>query len=364
MHAKPAHAPATSTHRTSTAAWGETPEVQALAQELAQRHDLPATWTLKQLARAHPVPRVRQLILPAPTPVAKNWAAYRDRFIEPQRIEAGVRAFFVDNFGFDEFETLTKDTALFPKFSAQAAEDAERVGIHGEQRHHHRQGEDRRLPERQRARHQREGDAEAAERVLTESIAASGQDLRLREQLEEVQVAKPRGRLAVAERLAEQQQTPQALELVQQLRGELARAELAFYTVRTERYSGNMELKYQLGVRLRRLGNFAEAIKVFAQSLEAEPVRALSLLEMGECHQRLKQYAKASEAYQQAIAAAQLPGQLEVKKQGLYRAANLAVGLREFSLAERLYGELLSLDPAFKDARDRLDKIPQIRDSG
>jgi hypothetical protein len=41
------------------------------------------------------------------------------------RVEAGVRAFFVDNFGFDEFETLTKDTALFPKFSAQAAEDAQ-----------------------------------------------------------------------------------------------------------------------------------------------------------------------------------------------------------------------------------------------
>jgi len=209
-----------------------------------------------------------------------------------------------------------------------------------------------------------DGDVEAAERVITESIAACGQDLRLREQLEEVQVAKPRVRLAVAERLAEQQQTPQSVELVQQLRVELARAELAFYTVRTERYSGNMELKYQLGVRLRRLGNFAEAIKVFAQSLESEPVRALSLLEMGECHQRLKQYAKAAEAYQQAILAAQLPGQLEVKKHGLYRAANLAVGLRDFALAERLYGELLSLDPAFKDARDRLDKIPQIRDSG
>jgi tetratricopeptide (TPR) repeat protein len=209
-----------------------------------------------------------------------------------------------------------------------------------------------------------DGDVEGAERMLTESMAVCGQDLRLREFLEEVQVAKPRGRLAVAERLAEQQQTPQAMELVQQLRTELARAELAFFTVRTERHPANMELKYQLGVRLRRLGNSAEAIKVFAQSLESEPVRALSLLEMGECHQRLKQYAKASEAYQQAIVAAQLPGQLEVKKHGLYRAANLAVGLRDFSLAERLYGELLGLDPAFKDARDRLDKIPQIRDSG
>ena len=48
-----------------------------------------------------------------------------ERMMASPRIEAGVRAFFVDNFGFDEFETLTKDTALFPKFSAQAAEDAQ-----------------------------------------------------------------------------------------------------------------------------------------------------------------------------------------------------------------------------------------------
>ena len=41
------------------------------------------------------------------------------------RLEAGVRAFFVDDFGFDQFETLAKDATLFPKFSAQAAADAQ-----------------------------------------------------------------------------------------------------------------------------------------------------------------------------------------------------------------------------------------------
>ncbi len=48
-----------------------------------------------------------------------------DRMIASPRFESGVRAFFIDNFGFDEFADLTKDAVLFPKFSAQAAGDAQ-----------------------------------------------------------------------------------------------------------------------------------------------------------------------------------------------------------------------------------------------
>ena len=47
-----------------------------------------------------------------------------DRMMGSPQLEAGIRAFFVDDFRFDEFETLTKDSALFPKFSAQVAADA------------------------------------------------------------------------------------------------------------------------------------------------------------------------------------------------------------------------------------------------
>lgn len=71
--------------------WGDTPQVQALAQSLAQEFDLPPAWTRKHIAAAHPVPQVRQLVLPPATPSMKNWAAYRARFIEPRRIQAGVK---------------------------------------------------------------------------------------------------------------------------------------------------------------------------------------------------------------------------------------------------------------------------------
>jgi hypothetical protein len=48
-----------------------------------------------------------------------------DRMMASPRMEAGMRAFFTDYLGFDEFDTLSKDPTLFPKFSAQAAADSQ-----------------------------------------------------------------------------------------------------------------------------------------------------------------------------------------------------------------------------------------------
>lgn len=47
-----------------------------------------------------------------------------DRMIASPRLEEGMRAFFVDDFRFDEFETLAKDAMLFPKFGATVSADA------------------------------------------------------------------------------------------------------------------------------------------------------------------------------------------------------------------------------------------------
>lgn len=47
-----------------------------------------------------------------------------ERMLASPRLEQGVRAFFIDQLRFDEFEVLAKDAMLFPKFSAQAAADA------------------------------------------------------------------------------------------------------------------------------------------------------------------------------------------------------------------------------------------------
>jgi hypothetical protein len=55
----------------------------------------------------------------------KGFAREVDRMMRSPRLEAGVRAFFVDMFGFEDFAGLIKDPALFPEFSTRVAADAE-----------------------------------------------------------------------------------------------------------------------------------------------------------------------------------------------------------------------------------------------
>ncbi|MFT7723880.1 MAG: lytic murein transglycosylase B [Roseateles sp.] len=69
---------------------GTRPALVAFADDLAAAEGWDAAALRRQLAAARNLPQVRQLILPATTHTAKNWAAYRDRFIEPRRLAAGA----------------------------------------------------------------------------------------------------------------------------------------------------------------------------------------------------------------------------------------------------------------------------------
>jgi len=66
-------------------------QTQAWVQDAAQRLQLDPLWVQNTLAQAQRLPSVERLVLPPSSPAAKNWAAYRARFIEPIRIQAGLR---------------------------------------------------------------------------------------------------------------------------------------------------------------------------------------------------------------------------------------------------------------------------------
>lgn len=65
-------------------------DVQAAAQGYASELNLPLEWVQQVLAQAQRLEAVRRAVLPPPPGGAKDWAAYRARFIEPKRIAAGV----------------------------------------------------------------------------------------------------------------------------------------------------------------------------------------------------------------------------------------------------------------------------------
>ena len=67
------------------------PEVAIWVQEASSRLQIDAIWVEKAMTPAQRLPRVEKLVLPPASPVAKDWGAYRARFIEPVRIQAGRR---------------------------------------------------------------------------------------------------------------------------------------------------------------------------------------------------------------------------------------------------------------------------------
>jgi membrane-bound lytic murein transglycosylase B len=70
--------------------YGRRDDVMRFAAEVAARRDLDPGWLEAALSRARFQPSVARFIMPPPVGVAKNWAAYRARFIEPVRIQAGA----------------------------------------------------------------------------------------------------------------------------------------------------------------------------------------------------------------------------------------------------------------------------------
>lgn len=71
-------------------AYGERADVMRFAAQHARELGYEESALRRLLAQAQRHPRVQQLIMPPPVGTAKDWAAYRARFVEPKRIAAGL----------------------------------------------------------------------------------------------------------------------------------------------------------------------------------------------------------------------------------------------------------------------------------
>ena len=61
------------------------------ANDIAARRDLDPAWVRNAMGQARMLPTVVRLMQPATKPFVKNWRVYRSRFIDPIRIDAGVK---------------------------------------------------------------------------------------------------------------------------------------------------------------------------------------------------------------------------------------------------------------------------------
>lgn len=71
--------------------YGRREDVLAFARQVAGRIGAEPDWVAEQLGQARYQPSVARLVMPPPAGTAKNWEAYRARFVEAQRIGEGLR---------------------------------------------------------------------------------------------------------------------------------------------------------------------------------------------------------------------------------------------------------------------------------
>ncbi|TWT41577.1 tetratricopeptide repeat protein [Botrimarina hoheduenensis] len=191
---------------------------------------------------------------------------------------------------------------------------------------------------------------------------AGGADLRLIEKLEETRLVRMRERAAIAASRAAKQAGDQAAQkLASQALAEANQAEVEVYAARADREPKNARMQYELGLRLKRVGKYREAIQPLQASRDEPAKRAEANLLLGECFQQIGQHQLALRSYEAAIAATPAGDWSDLKKLCFYRAGVLALGMGQLEVAEQRLTELASVDFAYRDVGERLDKIARVR---
>ena len=71
--------------------YGTRDAAMQMADDIATRRDLDRDWVRQAIAQSRHLPQVARFITPPPKGTVKNWRVYRSRFIDPVRINAGVK---------------------------------------------------------------------------------------------------------------------------------------------------------------------------------------------------------------------------------------------------------------------------------
>ncbi len=82
-------------------------DAMALADSLAERRQLDRSWVRHAIGQAHFMPGIARAATPPPVGMPKNWDLYRSRFIEPIRINAGVKFWQSNKEALDRAEAQT-----------------------------------------------------------------------------------------------------------------------------------------------------------------------------------------------------------------------------------------------------------------
>jgi Tfp pilus assembly protein PilF len=204
-----------------------------------------------------------------------------------------------------------------------------------------------------------EGRGYEAVRLLEKALAATGRDARIEAKWEEAVMRQARQKVLMAERRVATDPTSGAADELDRARRDRDKLEQEIFERRCEREPDNLAFQLELGVRLARRGQAAEAMQRFEAAMSDPDVAAPAALAWGEALADRNEIPQALSKFRRAAAEAKLPEQAEIRRQALYKAGRLAEEIRLAARARHYYRELLADDPLYEDAAQRLAALPE-----
>jgi tetratricopeptide (TPR) repeat protein len=209
----------------------------------------------------------------------------------------------------------------------------------------------------------RDENYEEAEKTLRHSLEATGGDIKVRENLEDMRLRHVRHLTMIADKKAEMEPSDENKRRALKLLTEQNKVEMEVYRARSERYPGNTNWKFEYALRLRRFQKYREAISAF-QDARGDPKRKAAVhVELGKCFEQIDQHKLAIDNYKDSLEF-MTDRDRDMRKLALYRAGVIAMDKLkppDLDAAENFLGDLASLDFGFKDVGERLDKIRRMR---
>ena len=205
---------------------------------------------------------------------------------------------------------------------------------------------------------QKENRLEEAMTQMTKAVELSGGDINLREQLEDLELLRMRQNADTAadqSRAAAENEKLKAQAVA--LKGEFYKRELAVFSSRAERYPKNLRLKFELAQRLMKFKKWDQAIPLLQQSTADTRLEPEARTLLGECFLNDGKKPLATRQFEMALPLVNQHDQPDLYLKCHYVLGRLAEEKGDADAANNHYGEVLSLDYNYRDARARLEKM-------
>ena len=196
-----------------------------------------------------------------------------------------------------------------------------------------------------------------AHETLEQALQVAGNDHSVREQLEDVELARMKENLERAKQRANEGGDETARKNVAELSNEYHKRKLQVLVARVERYPQDLTLKFEVAKLHMTFKKWPQAIPLLQQAAQNQRVKTEALILLGKCFIYDKKLSLARGQLERGVADVSPADQPTLFVEAHYLLARVCEELGDKPAAENHYGEVLVVNYDYKDARERLEKL-------